>query len=380
MNIGHAPPLVRRADQDEAMTEVAAVGVAEWAIPPTPVPVRRRRRLAGSRPRTVTVLAGILILAGAATYSAASVDSDTGRDLATLISAVGLDTTRLRWQFAVIVIGLAGLHYLATAIAARAAAGIPLALGETVLVQLSAAAANRLTPGGLGGSAVNARFFTRRGLDPRASVGAVSMLSVLGAIADLIVLAVLVFLGRLLGLGSGASEVALLWSKVTGLVAPLLSPLTWIVIALAATVLLLGSAAFRRPDRKVEWRRFLTPILSIARRPGALVVLLLASGATTLILGLAFIASTAMVPGPQPHAAVGALLVAFMAASAAGTAVPVPAGLGSTEAALVAVLVATGVPAPHAVEVVLIYRLITFWLPAAAGVIATRHLRQRAAI
>ena len=58
------------------------------------------------------------------------------------------------------------------------------------------------------------------------------MLSVLGAIADLIVLAVLVFLGRLLGLGSGASQIALLWSKVTGLVTPLLSPLTWIVVAL----------------------------------------------------------------------------------------------------------------------------------------------------
>ena len=83
-----------------------------------------------------------------------------------------------------------------------------------------------------------------------------------------------------------------------------------------------------------------------------------------------------MVPGTRPSADVGALVVAFMAASAAGSAVPVPAGLGSTEAALVGVLVAAHVPAAHAVEVVLVFRLITFWLPAGVGVIATRHLRK----
>ena len=35
---------------------------------------------------------------------------------------------------------------------------------------------------------------------------------------------------------------------------------------------------------------------------------------------------------------------------------------------------------PHAIEVVLLFRLITFWAPAAFGVLATRRLYKRKAI
>jgi uncharacterized membrane protein YbhN (UPF0104 family) len=98
------------------------------------------------------------------------------------------------------------------------------------------------------------------------------------------------------------------------------------------------------------------------------------------VLAFAFVATTAMVPGPRPAAGLAALVVAFMLGAAAGSAVPVPAGLGSTEAALAAVVVGAALPAAHAVEVVLVFRLITFWLPAVAGVLATRTLYRRRAL
>ena len=91
-------------------------------------------------------------------------------------------------------------------------------------------------------------------------------------------------------------------------------------------------------------------------------------------------ASTAMVPGPRPNESIGALIVAFMIGSAAGNAVPVPAGLGATEAALTGVLVAAAVPAAHAIEIVLLFRLITFWAPAAVGILTAAALRRRGAI
>ena len=53
-------------------------------------------------------------------------------------------------------------------------------VGEVLLVQLAASAANRLTPAGLGGSAVTARYYTRRGLDGPAAVGAVAALGAVG--------------------------------------------------------------------------------------------------------------------------------------------------------------------------------------------------------
>jgi uncharacterized membrane protein YbhN (UPF0104 family) len=69
-----------------------------------------------------------------------------------------------------------------------------------------------------------------------------------------------------------------------------------------------------------------------------------------------------------------------MIGAAAGSAVPVPAGLGSTETALAAILIEVQVPASHAVEEVLIFRVLTFWLPAAVGVLATRRLNRRRAL
>jgi uncharacterized protein (TIRG00374 family) len=87
-----------------------------------------------------------------------------------------------------------------------------------------------------------------------------------------------------------------------------------------------------------------------------------------------------MMPGRLPAAGLGALVIAFMLGTAAGTAVPLPAGLGTTEAALMAVLVSLRVPPVVAVQQVLIFRIITFWLPAAIGVFAMHLLRRQDAL
>jgi uncharacterized membrane protein YbhN (UPF0104 family) len=116
------------------------------------------------------------------------------------------------------------------------------------------------------------------------------------------------------------------------------------------------------------------------RSPRRLTILLAASAATTLVLAFAFVASVSMIPGSGAQAGVGGLLVGFMFGAAAGNAVPVPAGIGSTETALVAVLVTSGVAAPHAVEIVLAYRLLTFWAPPALGLVALRRLLQTGAL
>jgi uncharacterized membrane protein YbhN (UPF0104 family) len=345
--------------------------------PPRPgAPLQRQRR-----PRASLVLAALLVIAGGATWTAAAIDADSGKDLLVLGSSVGADIAHLRWQFGAIVLALAAAHYAATAIAARAAATVSLRFGETVLVQLAAAAANRLTPGGLGGSAVNARFFTRRGLDVRTAIGAVATLTVLGAVADLTLFGGLVLGGRLLGLGGGAKALGALWSKLASVGAGLSSAWLWCSVAVVALAVGLVHRRHRRlPSDAGNRRRFLGPAVTLLRRPRSLGALLAASGSTTLILALAFDVTTALVPGPQPRAGIGAMVVAYMAAAAVGNAIPIPAGVGSTEAALVGVLVAAHVPAPHAVEVVLIFRLITFWSPAVVGVFVARRLRRSGAI
>jgi uncharacterized membrane protein YbhN (UPF0104 family) len=350
------------------------------AVAARPVGEPRSRRLitVGGRLPLWVVPSSLALVAAAAVASAASVDGDSGSDLVGLGRSIGADMLRLRWQFVAIVVALAGLHYVATAVAARAASGVRLPFSEILLVQLAASAANRLTPAGLGGSAITARYFTRRGLNVAGAVGAITLLTVLGALADLGVLAGLVLIGRWLGVNGAPHEVAALVRRVVALCAPLRSPWTWVSIA-GAVVTVAGVRAWRHSGHDLR-ARFWCPIRQFARRPSALGILVVASGSTTLILAFAFAASTAMIPGSHPSVGLGAMLVGFMLGSAAGGAVPVPAGLGSTEAALVGVLVSIHVAPAEAVQIVLVFRLLTFWLPAVFGILATRHLRSQGAL
>jgi uncharacterized membrane protein YbhN (UPF0104 family) len=335
--------------------------------------VRRHPRL--------SIACALAVLALAAGISAAVAQSDTGEDFGDALSSTARTVVRLRWQFGAIVVVLAAAHYFAAAVAARAAVPRHLPYGETFLVQLSAAAANRLTPAGIGGSALLARYYMRRaGLAVASAAGAVVALSVLGGFADAVVLAVVLVAGQSLGLGGGTHELGLLLSQVRGTLGPMRSPWLWAAVG-GLVVASVGIWFTRHRDRIAEWVLGLVrPAVRLMRRPRALFALLGASGSTTLILALAFAASTAMVPGPRPNESIGALIVAFMLGSAAGNAVPVPAGLGATEAALTGVLVAAAVPAAHAIEIVLLFRLITFWAPAAVGILTAAALRRRGAI
>ncbi len=79
------------------------------------------------------------------------------------------------------------------------------------------------------------------------------------------------------------------------------------------------------------------------------------------MLGVAFAVCTMGVAGPTHD--FGVLVVAYLIGAGAAAMLPVPAGLGSTEATLVAALVAAHIRTTDAVQAVLIFRLVTFWAP-----------------
>jgi glycosyltransferase 2 family protein len=64
---------------------------------------------------------------------------------------------------------------------------------------------------------------------------------------------------------------------------------------------------------------------------------------------------------------------AFVVASAAATIGPIPLGLGTFEAACVAILHLLGVPLSSGLAATLLLRFLTFWLPMVPGVLLTRH-------
>lgn len=67
---------------------------------------------------------------------------------------------------------------------------------------------------------------------------------------------------------------------------------------------------------------------------------------------------------------IGHLLVGYVVAYSIGTLAPTPGGLGAVEGLMIALYASFGVPSAVAVAVVLVYRIINFWLPIPPGFIA----------
>ena len=68
-------------------------------------------------------------------------------------------------------------------------------------------------------------------------------------------------------------------------------------------------------------------------------------------------------------------IIAYAVANVVGTFSPTPSGLGAVEGVMIALLVGFDMPSAAAVAVVLVYRLINFWLPIPAGLATYVSLR-----
>lgn len=328
------------------------------------------RLSARSAPRT-SLLGALVLLAAvdAALTQPASKDAITDS-----LRWSGAAVSGLAWPALAVVAACSVVHYLAAAAATRSAVRSPLPHGETVLAQLCAAAANKITPAGLGGSAVLARYLRRRtGMPLASAAGTVSVIALGRAVAAALTLAVLAIAGPWFGLGGGTAEVGALLTRFASAVGAHEWVVPLLVGLLAATTALAIRAAGAR-------RQFVRPLREILRHPRSATLLLAASAAQTLVLGVAFAAAVHVVPGVTAKASAAALVVGYIVAAAFAAAVPMPGGLGSSEAALTAVLVGAHVGLGHAVTVVLLFRIATLWLPALAGIPCARVLRRRAAL
>ncbi|MFA1539088.1 lysylphosphatidylglycerol synthase transmembrane domain-containing protein [Actinomadura monticuli] len=275
----------------------------------------------------------------------------------------------MRWEFLPALVLLCLLHYVCSAVALRGAAGRPLPLVATTLAQFTASAANRITPGGLGAVAVNTRYLVCRGLTLPRAAAAVAVLQVAGVPADLLLM------GAVLGLGGGNGRMLDALgehaARAAGLVPPL--PLLLAGGALLPAAVLWG----RRAARSGAARRAAAGFTDLCRRPRDLLLTLAASAGTTFVLGVAFALAVLAVPGTATGPADALTLVAaYLVGAAAGAAIPLPGGVGSTETALVAALAALGIEAGPALQAVLLFRAITFWAPVPLGLLSYRTLRR----
>ena len=111
-------------------------------------------------------------------------------------------------------------------------------------------------------------------------------------------------------------------------------------------------------------RRVVPQLIAVFQRPGKLALGL--GGA--VLLNLAYIAALdASVRAFGHSLGFSAVAIVYLAGSVVGAAVPTPGGLGGIELAMASGLTATGLPAGVAVSAVLLYRIMTFWIPIPIG-------------
>jgi uncharacterized membrane protein YbhN (UPF0104 family) len=284
--------------------------------------------------------------------------------------------------------GLAGLHYLLAGVALRASCGRPLSLREAAFSQVAASVLNRVLPAGLGGTAVNVRYLTRRGLPRGSALMAMGALGLLGALANVVIAGLLIFTGGWLGLGGGQTELRQL--AATGVQAfpgrhvPPAVPAMAATLALGALALAIYRVARRRrrlgiaaaPGSGQAWRH----LVDLVTQPGRAVTVILASSGTTLVmaLGFALVVSAVTTGGAVPSPA--ALMIAYLVGTGTASASHVPAIAGPAELALIGVLVGSGVPGGQAALSVLLFRGLTYWTPVPVGLFALRWLRNRGAL
>ena len=158
-------------------------------------------------------------------------------------------------------------------------------------------------------------------------------------------------------------------------------PPTWSYFVVGGLVAVAGAVlAFPAGRRLVRARlsptfgQVLPRLVEIAQRPAKLAEGI--GGALLLSISYIFCLATCVAAfgGSVPIAKIGFV---YLTGSALGSIIPTPGGLGAVEFALTAGLTAAGVPAGVAAAAVLLFRLLTFWLPVPVGWVALNYLERQ---
>ena len=257
---------------------------------------------------------------------------------------------------------LVAARYAAAAGSLQAATPRRIPFMPTMLVQLSSSFVGRLTPEGVGWFLLNQRYLERVGLPRSAALAAITLKLVAGAASRL-----LIALAVAAAVGSGSGLDLRLPADAP---VPAIAGLGVGILAVLAAILA-GPLGARVRATLVPAVR---DVAAVLREPRRALSLFGTTAALTILSGLVLLASVASFGIDVP---VAQLFAVYLAGTAVAALSPTPGNLGAVELTLSAGLTAIGVPAATALGSVLVYRLLTFWLPILPGFLAFRLLQQR---
>ncbi len=258
------------------------------------------------------------------------------------------------WSWALLGLTVSALTYVGAAAALWACADGLVSFRNLSIMQVANTFAATTTPAGVGGLALSTRFLQKGGLSTARATAAVALQQSVQVIVHVILL--------------------ILFSTMAGASADLshFVPSSTILYLIAGLALGLIGAFLAVPKLRRWLSSSLRPklqevgddLIKLAREPQRLALIVLGAAGTTLGAALALWASVEAFGGTTSFVTV---TVVTMVGGTLASAAPTPGGVGAVEAALIGGLAAFGVPAAIGVPAVLLYRVLTCWLPVFIG-------------
>ncbi|MFE7755223.1 lysylphosphatidylglycerol synthase domain-containing protein [Streptomyces sp. NPDC057429] len=279
----------------------------------------------------------------------------------------GTVVEQAEWGWVAAALGFSALSYIAAAMSLLGFVPERVPFGKTVLAQVAGSFVKIVAPAAVGGVALNTRFLQRAGVRPGLAVASVGASQLFGLGCHILLLALF---GYLTGTEKTPDSLTPSRTVIAGL------------LTVAVLVLVVTAVPFLRKFVVTRVRSLFAGVvprmLDVVQRPQKLVTgiggMLLLTGLFVLCLD----ASIRAFSGPDvAQLSYASIAVVFLAGNALGSAAPTPGGMGAVEGALTLGLIAVGLPKEVAAPAVLLYRVMTLWLPVLPGWICFNQLTRK---
>ncbi|MGV8978265.1 MAG: lysylphosphatidylglycerol synthase domain-containing protein [Cellulomonas sp.] len=288
--------------------------------------------------------------------------------LVVVLTTINVDqiTEALRqsdWRWSVVSFGLGLVTLLGASLALVAFAPVKIPVWRATLTQSAATFVALAAPAGIGPAALNLRMLTRRGVSASLAAATVALVQVSQFIVTVALLIVL-------SIASGTNEA----TKFT--VTPTMLLAIGLVAVLVAAAMLVPPvrrwvARKTLPMLRQTWPR-LIEVVGQPRR------LLLALGGNVLMTMGYVLAFQASLLAFDQHLSLVQIALIYLAGNSIGAVVPVPGGVGTIEATLIALLSSIGGINPGvAASVTVLFRVLTYWLRIPIGWASMRFLQRK---
>ncbi|HZF89777.1 lysylphosphatidylglycerol synthase transmembrane domain-containing protein [Streptomyces sp.] len=272
------------------------------------------------------------------------------------------------WGWVAAAVLFSALSYVAAAMSLLGFVPERVPFLRTIAAQVAGSFVKIVAPAAVGGVALNTRFLQRAGVRPGLAVASVGASQLFGLGCHILML---LSFGYLTG------------TEKT----PSLSPSRTVIAGLltvAVLVLVVTSVPFLRKFVVTRVRSLFAGVvprmLDVLQRPQKLLTGIGGMLLLTACFVMCLDASIRAFGDETTSISIASVAVVFLAGNALGSAAPTPGGVGAVEATLTVGLIAVGLPSEVAAPAVLLFRLLTLWLPVLPGWLAFNHLTRKGAL